>query len=104
MNSSSARHDPRVTLAASVQERTPTQVSANLTALTEALDMLDKSLSTHAEKLEPVLSPCCPVASDANKAAPDEVLCNVADRLRTATRRLHNLRQQIEGITARAEA
>ena len=72
--------------------------------LTNALDQLDKAIETHANKLEPVLSPCSPEPDNPKTAAPDEVLCDVADRLRGASRRIHLLRANIEALTNRAEA
>ncbi len=71
--------------------------------LINAIETFDKSLQCHAIKIEPVLSPCKPTAVGQD-AAPHEVICTVADQIRTACNRVNSLRITLESLTERAEA
>lgn len=86
--------------------RPPSQVSNGFAALFDELDIFDKALDAHRERLDPVLAVQVPHAAteDISAEPPDNVVCSVADRLRFATSRINALRISLEHLTERTEA
>ena len=90
-----------VPCATAVVPKREAQITAALGHLHNRLDELDKFISEHAERLQPILR-----QTEANKdecAPPEEILCPVADNIRSASKKVLRFTAIISGLTERAE-
>lgn len=84
--------------------RPQTQVECFLREIDAQLEMLDKAIITHGEKMAPVLRLPEPASNKAECAPPDETVCPTADKLRGFSRRIGALRTALQDLTDRCEA
>lgn len=84
--------------------RPQTQVECFVNEIAAALESFDKELTMHEEKISPILAPCEPAKNGAEVAPPEEMICPVADRLRSHRKYIDALRRRLAGLTERAQA
>ena len=84
--------------------RPQTQVECFLREIDAQLEMLDKAIIMHGEKVGPVLRLPEPSSNKAECAPPDETVCPTADKLRGFSRRIGVLRTALQDLTDRCEA
>jgi ferredoxin-like protein FixX len=79
------------------------QVPAELSRLQHALDEHEKLIAVLAERLNSVLrcEPACP--SDCDKASPDEMVVQVAERLRSCRRKMDQMNSVLQSVVSRIE-
>jgi len=81
-----------------------TQVGSYLDELAGAIDLLEKRLDSHADRLAPVIRPLSPERPANCKEALEEPLAPVADRIRNFVRRVSSVSNGLAELTERTEA
>lgn len=89
--------------ASGVSQKSSTQVSAYLNELSIAIEILEKQIAVHAEKISPVMAGERPKECG-DSVSPDEALCPVAEQLRRHNRRVRQLTDVLGELTSRVEA